>query len=76
MDDALRATLRSKRLPEDADGLMRWLIQHGATPHVERLPNHRWAVGSDLGPYQIEGHGRSVIEALARLARNVAAREA
>ncbi len=38
MDDVLRATLQHQRLPEDANGLMRWLVTHQVTPHVDRFP--------------------------------------
>ena len=69
MDDTLRAKLRSKRLPEDTDGLMRWLVTHRITPHVERFPDGGWGVRGDGATHQRRmHHGRSLREALAYLA--------
>ncbi len=73
IDDTLRAELRSQRLPEDADGLMRWLVTHRVTPHVERFPDGGWGVRGDMSSTQSRmHHGRSLREALALLALDLA----
>jgi len=75
MDDTLRAKLRHRRLPEDADGLMHWLVTHRITPQVERYPNGEWGVRSDMSAAHRGVHRRrSLREALAHLALAVAAR--
>ena len=55
------------------NGLMRWLVTHRITPHVERFPDGGWGVRGDGASRQRRmHHGRSLREALAYLALAVA----